>query len=275
MGTPDDDDPHTWLGIVPGTSLADIRRAYRRTVQRCHPDRNQFNPDAHRIFLKIQWAYRTLIDINAANSASPQSSEPPRANPTVAYPVANSGPKEGATTVVVEIPLDLVMMPSSHIISAKIAIACPVCRGQPQHHCARCSGTGQVLVVRHWRILVPASTTHDSWLVGRELGHRGHRFSRPGDVMVQVKWRQSGIWKWEDGRLVGRLRLSQLRLKHGGSWPVRLPDGSWVWCNIPAGTKPSQWFCLATIQWANATCDAWLVVGKRWALFSPDTRLFS
>jgi curved DNA-binding protein CbpA len=42
-------DPYTLLGVKPGVSEAELRAAYRRAVQRTHPDHNP-SPGAAREF---------------------------------------------------------------------------------------------------------------------------------------------------------------------------------------------------------------------------------
>ena len=49
------------LGIKPGTSKADVRKAYRALAVKWHPDKNPNNPDAHAKFQEIQRAYDRLM----------------------------------------------------------------------------------------------------------------------------------------------------------------------------------------------------------------------
>ena len=50
------------LGIKPGASVEDIKRAYRQMVFRFHPDRNPDNPDAANKFNQVRDAYSVLSD---------------------------------------------------------------------------------------------------------------------------------------------------------------------------------------------------------------------
>ena len=54
---------HT-LGLSPGVSEADIKRAYRKLAKLYHPDVNT-SPDAQRKFVEITEAYNFLIDVGA------------------------------------------------------------------------------------------------------------------------------------------------------------------------------------------------------------------
>jgi curved DNA-binding protein CbpA len=57
-----DRDYYAILGVPPGASADDIRRAYRRLALRWHPDRNPGEPTATERFTEISEAYAVLID---------------------------------------------------------------------------------------------------------------------------------------------------------------------------------------------------------------------
>src|SRR5262245_9087838 len=57
-----DRDYYGLLGIEPGASEEEIRRAYRRQALRWHPDRNAGDPAAAERFKEISEAYAVLID---------------------------------------------------------------------------------------------------------------------------------------------------------------------------------------------------------------------
>jgi preprotein translocase subunit Sec63 len=53
-------DPWQILGVPPGVSRAEIRRAYRRLARRYHPDLNPDDPGAEERFKEVQAAYEAL-----------------------------------------------------------------------------------------------------------------------------------------------------------------------------------------------------------------------
>src|SRR5215471_14337797 len=55
-------DPYTVLGVTPGASDEEIKRAYRRLALRHHPDRNLGDPRAAARFKEISAAYAVLMD---------------------------------------------------------------------------------------------------------------------------------------------------------------------------------------------------------------------
>lgn len=84
-------DPYAVLGLAPGSSPAEWKRAYRRLAMRWHPDRNE-QPEATERFKEIGAAYERLLnqefeaveedDSGAAtdNEAAQSASEPRRAS---------------------------------------------------------------------------------------------------------------------------------------------------------------------------------------------------
>lgn len=59
-------DPYVTLGVDPSASDAELRAAYRRLVQRHHPDHNGGSPESARRFEQIQEAYARVRDLRAS-----------------------------------------------------------------------------------------------------------------------------------------------------------------------------------------------------------------
>jgi flagellar biosynthesis/type III secretory pathway protein FliH len=72
-------DPYTVLGIARAATDAEVRTAYRRAVQRTHPDHNGGSPDAARRFEEVQEAYAEIRRRRSAGSDRPPP--PPPAGP--------------------------------------------------------------------------------------------------------------------------------------------------------------------------------------------------
>ena len=55
-------DYYSILGLAPGASVADVKRAYRRLSRRYHPGINPGDRQAEALFTRITEAYETLVD---------------------------------------------------------------------------------------------------------------------------------------------------------------------------------------------------------------------
>src|SRR5258708_27501661 len=55
-------DLYSLLGLAPGASRADIKRAYRRLARRYHPGINPGDRAAESLYVRIAEAYETLVD---------------------------------------------------------------------------------------------------------------------------------------------------------------------------------------------------------------------
>lgn len=262
------DDPYACLGISPGASLSDIRKAYKRAVQRLHPDRNP-SPDAHAQFLKVQWAYQVLQDGSYSPPSSPARAERDAPSPPPSGPPAPVKGKEGDATIIIGVPLEEAGRAHERIVSTKLAQPCEDCSGTG---CHVCGGAGQVMKLRKWRVIIPPRTPDGAWIIGSRMGHRGARFGSAGDVRVQVKWTETGVWKWKNSGLVAHVRLSRRKMKKGGTHPLRMPDGRWAWWTVPPNTIEGQVFQWGIIQWSGMTSQASLVVERGWSMFSPRGR---
>jgi hypothetical protein len=75
---------HETLGVPPAASMEEIKKAYRKKVMECHPDRNPGDAEATKRFLLVQEAYEALTN---------PSYRPPRT--TTSTPQSKPRPKNG------------------------------------------------------------------------------------------------------------------------------------------------------------------------------------
>ena len=62
MGKSVVDDPYKVLGISPGATQDEIKRAYRKKAKECHPDLHPNDPNAERRMNEVNEAYDMLMN---------------------------------------------------------------------------------------------------------------------------------------------------------------------------------------------------------------------
>jgi len=172
-------DLYALLGLAPGASSADIKRAYRRLSRRYHPGINPGDKAAEVLFTRISEAYETLVDPERrrtydAGEATPQVTASTFeftgfdfsavahgaqaatftelfADVLLPAAVPDGGrPEPGAdihAAVTVEFEESIRGVERQLVVTRQDV--CPVCRGSgsvqtPEGRCAPCHGTGNV-----------------------------------------------------------------------------------------------------------------------------------
>ncbi|KAG7168258.1 DnaJ subfamily C member 21-like 4 [Homarus americanus] len=63
------------LDVTRDATLTEIRQAYLRLARRCHPDKNLDDPEATKIFQRIQAAYVALNEVQCGQNSSQKCEE--------------------------------------------------------------------------------------------------------------------------------------------------------------------------------------------------------
>src|SRR5579871_2784982 len=89
------DDPYTVLGVTPGASAADLKRAYYRLSHQWHPDHHMQADEAQRrraeqMFMKIGHAYVVVSTALGSRSAGQTTDVPAGQAVTVTSPAASA-----------------------------------------------------------------------------------------------------------------------------------------------------------------------------------------
>ena len=72
---PFNQDPYMILGLSPGATEKQIKKAYRRLAMRFHPDKNPNDPEAEKKFKQIQWAHERLRKHKQPQTVPPGDSQ--------------------------------------------------------------------------------------------------------------------------------------------------------------------------------------------------------
>lgn len=286
------ENPYAVLGVERDADDADLHRAYRRQVQRWHPDRHRGSREAHDRFLAIKAAFVLLSDPSRRAAWDDAAEQHARADardvpfevggtwpqwterwkewwapPTPAIPL---GPPGDDATVTLKVDLSVVASgPSRHRVRAYVAGICPRCAGDGGRSCSSCGGTGQVLRWRAWDVVVPQGTPDGAVIRLRGAGHAGPRFGTPGSIRIVVRWQRAGIWRWNGGRVEGRLSIPAGRARAGGRVQLRLPRGQVGWITLSREVVDGAWVTVphAGFDEGGRPGSAWLRVSIRRSLW--------
>lgn len=135
-------DHHSILGVAPGASPADVKRAYRRLAMRWHPDRNT-DPAATEHFKRIQAAYEQLVAVDPPKEAKTADTQPESA-------AEEAVAKAADIRLNLEISLEEAAAGCRRTIDYTRGKACPTCDGSGEagmtrtRFCEACHGSGRV-----------------------------------------------------------------------------------------------------------------------------------
>src|SRR3954447_11541054 len=168
------------LGLVPGASSADIKRAYRRLARRYHPGINPGDRAAEALFRRITEAYETLVDPARREQYDTGGGRPPGdVSPSLEFAgfdfsIAAHGPQAATFTELfadvlhplragetgkpeagadLHAALTITFMEAMRGVGRQVVVTrqetCLSCRGSgrvatPEARCAHCHGTGNV-----------------------------------------------------------------------------------------------------------------------------------
>jgi DnaJ-class molecular chaperone len=252
---PDFIDWYAILGVSPEADNEALLRAWRRSAQRHHPDRLVAGASTE-MFIQAKEAFRVLSDPPLRSQFDIERSRwlEARSNSS-AMVLAPSGfsvrdwwrdirddrraavsmPQADQASAILRVPLRDIIQGVDRVLRLRVARTCPRCEGRTAH-CQLCSGTGQRFVDMAWTVHVPPGLVDGAILRLRGQGHHGPRFGSPGDVLIKVLWTRRGSWRFDDGRLLSRVRVPSSLLEAGGRFHMRSPTGEKGWISIPAGS---------------------------------------
>jgi len=198
-------DLYALLGLAPGATPADIKRAYRRLSRRYHPDINPGDKAAETLFRRIAEAYETLVDPERRRGYDSGTSPASAADTTfeftgfdfsaaahgaqaatftelfaeLLHPVPGGDPGRPEPGADLHAALTLTFEESMHGGERQVVVTrqdvCSMCRGAgairtPEGRCAPCHGSGKVRWARgHMVFTKPCAACDGS---GRQRSQR-------------------------------------------------------------------------------------------------------
>ncbi|NMG75687.1 DnaJ C-terminal domain-containing protein [Aromatoleum diolicum] len=251
------------LGLAPGASAKEIKKAFRRLAMRWHPDRNA-DPAALEHFKALRAAYEDLLaglaveaddedgadqsDDAAAEDRGADADDIPRGadrrqDLTLTIEEAYCG---GETTLKLEDETECAECQGSgeevlmhtrlcahchgtgRIRSKHGLLGCKHCAGRgylTKHACPACAGSGRMRTVRPLVVPLPPGL-----LGGDELRIAGageaHEAGLPGDLILRVRLARHALYRLDGRNLLLSRPVSALRMLIGGELAIPMPGGT-------------------------------------------------
>lgn len=250
-------DAHALLGLQPGATTQQIKRAFRKLAMQWHPDRNPA-PEAVEHFKLLRQAHDRLLAALLDDEEAWDADEAEAADSAAAS--ANTGSRGPDRWQTLEISFEDAFLgatlpvcvrtpqPCGHcggsgleklsvsrlcepcrgsgrISGAKGLVRCPECDGRGYRNtqaCSHCAGSGEEVVERWLQVVVPPGLIDDDELrlAGEGEAHPDGRHPR-GDLRLRIRLAPHPIFRREGRNLVMQRPLSALRMLIGG--PLRIP----------------------------------------------------
>ncbi len=128
----------------------------------------------------------------------------------------------------------------------RIAVTCPVCRGEGTivpTPCPRCKGRGVVPDVRELKVRIPAGVDDGSRLRLRGEGEPGMHGGPPGDLYVIIHVEEDKTFRRQGQDLVLTLEVTMVQAALGDKVKIPTLDGEET-MDIPKGTQSGEVFSL-------------------------------
>ena len=128
----------------------------------------------------------------------------------------------------------------------RIAVACPVCRGQGkiiEKYCAKCRGRGSVPETRELKVRIPAGVDDGARLRLRGEGEPGLNGGPAGDLYVVINVEQDKTFRRLGQNLVTQAEVSMVQAAMGAKVEVATLDDP-ITVDVPRGTQAGEVFRL-------------------------------
>ena len=170
-------DPHETLGVAPGASEEEIKKAFHKLALECHPDRHPGDASAEERFKEINSAYRVLTGKERQPGSGPQPGgwDPMSdAFQSIFGDMFGRTHRQDVPQISLQITLEEAYFGTHKDVPLRLRQRCQACGGvgrvlKPNEKCKVCGGTGQVVQGRQGTMTI-LSTCGGCHGMGRELG---------------------------------------------------------------------------------------------------------
>lgn len=249
-------DAHDLLGLQPGATPQQVKRAFRKLAMRWHPDRNP-DPAALEHFKALRQAHdrllASLLDDERAADTEPdaEAATPPHGRGADRWQTLEISLEDafcGATRpVCVQTPQACTHCAGSGLERLSVSRLCEPCRGSGRvrgdgglarcrqcdgrgyrntQACTRCDGSGESLAERWLQVVIPPGLIDDDEL---RLNGEGEAHPEPGhprgDLRLRIRLQPHPLFRREGRNLVLQRPVSALRMLIGGSLRIPHPGG--------------------------------------------------
>jgi DnaJ-class molecular chaperone len=196
-------DPYRTLGVARGSSLADVKAAYRRLAKSCHPDARPGDAAAAARFQEVTAAYEAIAAMSKARGA-----------PAARSRVRVRAPRRGDDRALrIEISVEEAVTGASRRVAM---------------------GGNATAIAR-----IPPGAEHGARLRLPGLGEPGRDGGPAGDALVTIAVRPHPVFRLDRGDVHLMLEASPRRLAVGGHVETPTPHGA-VRVRVPEGARPGQ-----------------------------------
>ncbi len=249
-------DAHDLLGLQPGATPQQVKRAFRKLAMQWHPDRNP-DPAALEHFKALRQAHDRLLasllddgeTARAAARTGPSNDKSARgADRWQTLEISLEDAFRGATLPVCvrtprpcthcagsgmeKLSVSRLCEPcrgSGRVRGAKGLIRCPECEGRGYRNtqvCTHCGGSGEEVGERWLQVLIPPGLVDDDELRLSGEGEPHPEVGHPsGDLRLRIRLQPHPLFRRDGRNLVLQRPVSALRMLIGGNLRIPHPGG--------------------------------------------------
>lgn len=265
-------DPHHLLGLEPGATAAEIKRAFRRLAMHWHPDRNR-DPQAVEHFKLVRAAYEQLLAGLETVQAAVEAQPAPRSRAADRHQTLEITIEEAFCGATREVWVGRAQPCEDCLGTGWLTLAhgrlcgechgsgrvrracglerCAACEGRGYRHrveCEQCQGSGRRLESQAYSLQVPAGSEDGVVLRLGGAGEPAGEGQQPGDLLVTLRIAPHPLFRTEGRDVLLQRPIGALRMLLGGEILLPHPSGTRRF-ELPAGPISAREIRLPGAGW--------------------------